>query len=157
MAPKNDPGLDAATHRHVGVALFNHTWALLELESRTQEQVDEMVHATHASAYHWMQVGTAANRARSEWQCSRVYAVLERGEPAIWHARRCLEICDREGIGDWDLGFAFEALARAHAVAGEADQARRWLEQAHQAAAEIAEDDDRELLLRDLETIPTLI
>ena len=155
MAPRTDPGLDATTHRQVGIALFNHTWTLLELDSRTREQVDEMIHSAHASAYHWMQVGTAANRARSEWQCSRVYAVVGRAEPAIWHARRCLEICEREGIGDWDLGFAYESLARAHAVAGDAAEPRRWLEQARSAAAEIAEDGNRQLLLADLETIPT--
>jgi len=155
MAPRTDPGLDAATHRQVGIALFNHTWTLLELDSRTREQVDEMIHSAHASAYHWMQVGTAANRARSEWQCSRVYAVVGRAEPAIWHGRRCLEICEREGIGDWDLGFAYESLARAHAVAGDAAESRRWLEQARSAAAEIAEDGNRQLLLADLETIPT--
>lgn len=157
MAPRTDPGLDGTTHRQVGIALFNHTWTLLERETRTVEQVDEMIHAAHASAYHWMQVGTAANRARSEWQCSRVYAVLGRGEPAVWHARRCQQICEREGIGDWDLGFAYEALARAHAVAGDRDEARRWLEQAHNAATEIAEDDNRQLLLSDLETIPPLL
>ena len=155
MAPKTDPGLDAATHRSVGVALFNHTWTLLELDSRTTEQDIEMVHSTHASAYHWMQVGTPANRARSEWQCSRVYAVLGRGEPAIWHAGHCLAICEAEGIGDWDLGFAYEALARGHAVAGDRAEAARWLEKAHKAAADIAQDEDRKLLLADLETIPS--
>ena len=154
MTPKTDPGLDAATHRQVAVALFNHVWTLLETEQRTPDQDIEMVHAVHASAYHWMQVGTAANRARSEWQCSRVYAVLDRPEPALWHARKVLEICEAEGIGDWDLAFAYESLARAHAVAGAPDEASRWLEQARNAAAEIAEDDDRELVLADLETIP---
>jgi DNA-binding transcriptional MerR regulator len=154
MTAKTDPGLDAATHRQVGVALFNHVWTLLEDEQRTAEQDVAMVHAAHASAYHWTQVGTAANRARSEWQCSRVYAVLRRPEPALWHARTMLEICEREGIGDWDLAFAHEALARAHAVAGDHDEASRWLEQARNSAADIAEDDDRELVLADLETIP---
>jgi len=154
MAPKTDPGIDATSHREVAVALFNHVWSLLELEARTKDQDDEMLHAAHASAYHWMQVGAAVNRVRSEWQCSRVYAVLGRAEPALWHARRCLAICELEGIGDFDLSFAYESLARAHAVAGDSEEAKRWLEQAHNAAAEIAEDDDRELLLSDLETIP---
>jgi hypothetical protein len=102
-----------------------------------------------------MQVGTGVNRARSEWQCSRVYAVLGRAEPALWHAHRSLAFCERDGIGDFDLGFAYEALARAHAVAGDAAESRRWLEQAHNAAAEVTQDDDRELLLSDLETVPT--
>jgi ubiquinone/menaquinone biosynthesis C-methylase UbiE len=83
-----------------------------------------------------------------------VYAVLGRSEPALWHARKVLDICEQEGIGDWDLAFAHEALARAHAVAGDADEAKRWLEQARNAAAEIAADEDRELVLADLETIP---
>jgi len=155
MAPKTDPGLDADTHRAVGIALFNHTWTLLGLDGRSEEQDSEMIHAAHASAYHWMNGGgTPANRARSEWQCSRVYAVLGRGEPALWHAQRCLGFCEREGIGDWDLGFAYEAMARAHAVAGDHDEAQRWLEKARDQAAEAAQDGDRKLLLDDLATIP---
>ena len=156
MAPKTDPGLDPATERVVAVALFNHAWTLMEVADRTEEQECELVHAAHASAYHWMKVGNAVNRARSEWQCSRVYAVLGRAEPALWHARRCLGFCEREGIGDWDLAFAYEALARAHAVAGDRDESQRWLEKARNAAAEIAEDGDRELVLSDLETIPAV-
>jgi hypothetical protein len=39
-------------------------------------------------------------------------------------------------------------------VAGDRDESRRWLEQARQASAGIAEDADRELLLGDLATIP---
>jgi hypothetical protein len=83
-----------------------------------------------------------------------VYCVLGRGEPALYHARFVLDICQRHGIGDWDLAFAYEALARAHAVAGDRDESRRWLEQARLASVDITEDDDRELLLGDLETIP---
>jgi len=47
---------------------------------------------------------------------SRVYAVLGRAEPARHHAQRVLDVCLENGIGDWDLGFAYEALARAAAV-----------------------------------------
>lgn len=154
MAPRTDPGLDPETQRNVATALFNRVWALLEMEGRTQEQDDELVHAAHASAYHWMMVGTAVNRTRSEWQCSRVYAVLGRAESALWHAQRSLALCESEGLGDFDLGFAYEALARAHAIAGDADEANRWLQQARSAAAEVSQDDDRELLLSDLETVP---
>ena len=59
-----------------------------------------------------------------------------------------------EGIGDWDLAFAYEALARAHAIAGDARQAREYTDQALAAAEDIAQDEDRDLLLGDLETIP---
>ena len=64
--------------RRLGADLFNKTWTLMEKDDRTIDDDDEMVHCAHASAYHWRQVGTAANRSRSEWQCSRVYAILGR-------------------------------------------------------------------------------
>ncbi len=83
-----------------------------------------------------------------------MYAVLGRGEPALHHARRGLEICRQYGIGDFDLAFAYESLARAHAVAGDTDQARDWADQAREAAADIRDDDDRQLLLSDVATIP---
>jgi hypothetical protein len=62
--------------------------------------------------------------------------------------------CQENGIGDWDLAFAYEPLARAHAVAGETAQARHYTEQALAAARDIAEDGERELVLAALETIP---
>jgi tetratricopeptide (TPR) repeat protein len=92
--------------------------------------------------------------ARGEWLISRVYAVLGRPEPALHHARRVLELCQENGIGDWDLAFAYEALARAHAVAGDAAQARDCTDQALAATEDIAEDEDRDLVLADLETVP---
>jgi tetratricopeptide (TPR) repeat protein len=140
--------------QRTAVDLFNGVWRLLEKEDRSVEDDDRMLHMAHASRYHWGQVGAPANLSRGEWQCSRVYSVLGRAEPALHHARRGLEICRAHGIADWDLAYAYESLARAHAVAGDKDQARTWTEQALAAAEDIAQDEDRELVLTDLEAIP---
>jgi hypothetical protein len=115
-----------------------------------------MIHAAHASRYHWGLVpeATPANLARGEWQISRVYAVLKRAEPARYHAQRVLDICQDNGIADWDLAFAFEALARAHAVAGETGKARHYTDRALAAVDNITDEEDRALVLADLETIP---
>ena len=128
----------------------------MEQENRTIEDDDRMIHAAHASRYHWGEVpeATPANLARGEWQISRVYAVLKMAESARYHAQRVLDICQKNGIEDWDLAFAFEALARAHAVAGEAGKARYYTDRALAAVANIAGDEDRALVLADLETIP---
>ena len=67
--------------RQLAVDLFNRAWTLMETDERTEEQDDELINTAHASAYHWTQVGTPANRARSEWQLSRVYTVLDRPSP----------------------------------------------------------------------------
>lgn len=155
-APVLHTGVDAELHRRLGAELFNDTWRLMEQEDRSPADDVLMIHQAHASAYHWLQVGTASNTARAHWLCSRVYCVLGRAEPALFHARLVLSTCHDNGIGDWDLAFAYEALARAHAVAGDVDEARRHAEQARLAGAGITTDEDRELLLSDLETIPGL-
>ncbi|HKA69361.1 MAG TPA: hypothetical protein VKG85_09620 [Actinomycetes bacterium] len=151
--PDPDTALSAAEQRALAVSLFNGVWRLLETERRTPEQDDEMIHMAHASRYHWGPIGTAANRVRGEWQCSRVYATLGRAEPAQYHARRALEICQQHGIGDFDLAFCYEALARASAIAGDADESARWTARAVEATEQIGDPEDRDLVRADLATI----
>lgn len=155
--PKSAPGTGTITDEMMlAKQLFNQTWRLMEQEHRTRDDDDRMIHMAHASRYHWGQVPTAtpAHMARGEWQISRVYCVLGRAEPALHHAQRVLDICLANGIGDWDLAFAYEALARASAVAGAMDDARGHTDKALAAAEEIVEDEERDLVLADLETIP---
>ena len=144
-----------AEERQLAVDLFNHAWTLMELDGRTAEQDDELIHAAHASRHHWAAVGTPANLARGEWQLSRVYTVLGRAEPALHHARRCLAYCEAnpDALEDWDLPYAHEALARAHALAGEADEAGRHAAQARELSARVAGAKDRQHLEADLATL----
>lgn len=131
-------------HRQLGVELYNRTWELLE----SGADPDEVVDCAHASAHHWGHAAgaTAANRARSHWLCAHVHAVLGRPEPALHHARRCLEIVEGAPaeMDEFDLPSAFEALARAHATAGEEAKARRYVELGRVEAAKIADAEDRE-------------
>jgi DNA-binding transcriptional MerR regulator len=154
---KSPPGTGSVTDaRLLAAQLFNQTWRLLEQEGRSRDDDDQMIHTAHASRYHWGQVlaATPAHLARGEWLISRVYAVLGRPEPALYHARRVLDICQDNNIGDFDLAFAYEALARASAVAGDADRTREHTDQALAAAEDIADGEDRDLVLADLETMP---
>ncbi len=56
-SPTKPDVLDPDTHRQTGAHLFNHVWSLLEMEDRTTAQDDEMLHAAHASRWHWAQTG----------------------------------------------------------------------------------------------------
>jgi hypothetical protein len=149
--------LEPEEHRQLGADLFNKTWTLMEKPDRTPADDDEMLHCAHASAYHWLQVGTQANRARSEWQCSRVYTVLGLAEPALRHARRCLELVEGapHEMEDWDLAAAYEALARAHATAGDAGESAKYVGLGRAALLQIADEDDRAQLESDFATIVT--
>ena len=88
-----------------------------------------------------------------EPRAGRVYTVLGRPEPAIWHARRCAEHCEANGIGDWDLAYAYEALARAHALAGDGE-AESWKSKARGAGDAIADPETREHFDEDYLTLP---
>jgi DNA-binding transcriptional MerR regulator len=150
--------LDTDGHRRLGKELYNHTWSLIETADRTPEQVDEMILASHASAWHWSKGGgTLANAARSQWQIARVYSTLGRGEPALWHARRCLDLAQAAtaaGVADdWDLAAALEGLARAQAVAGDSASAAAARDRARAALETIADQEDRELIEQDLSSI----
>jgi hypothetical protein len=141
-------------HREQAVSLFNHVWRLLEKKRRTRDEDDEMIHAAHASRYHWGVVGKPVNLAIGEWQVSHVYAVLKRAEPSAYHAARSLAICREHRIGDFPLAFAYEALARAAAVAGQRRVRDRFIGLARSAGQRIEEEDDRKLFFSDLATIP---
>lgn len=152
--------LDPRAHRRLGRDLFNHVWTLIEKPGRTAVETDEMIHAAHASRYHWARAegATTINLGRGEWQIARVYSVLGRGEPARWHAGRCLayvEAAIEAGEAeDWDLAAAREAMARAAAVAGDEATARHWGALATEALAAIADPADREPIEYDLATLP---
>jgi hypothetical protein len=153
-ARPTEVALESDTHRKLAKDLFNYVWTLLEKPDRTERESDRMIDAAHASRLFWEEIGEAVHHARGEWQISRAYTAVGRAEPALHHARRCLEICEEHGIGDFDLAYAYEGLARAHALAGQGEAASRYEAQARGAAEHIAGEEDRKLVLGDLETLP---
>jgi hypothetical protein len=140
--------------RRIAVDLFNEVWALLDTTGRTPEQDERMIHAAHGSRLHWEAAGTAENVAIGDWLCARVYAVLGRAEPALFHARWCLSRAESDSLPDWIRAEAHEALARGHLAAGATDDARRHAEEARAIAATIEDDEDRQVVLDDLATLP---
>ena len=144
---------EPADHRRFAVDCFNETWTYLEKDDLAPGEADRMVSTAHASLYHWLQIGEPVNFARGHWQVSRAYAVAGVGERAVHHGMRCLEICREHGIGDFDLAFAYEAVARGYAVAGDRDEAVGFVEKAREAAAAIADKENRGLVDSDLATI----
>jgi hypothetical protein len=152
--PPATPKFDPRARRALAAGLFNHVWIMLETPDRTPEQIDEMIHAAHASRYHWGEVGEPVNLARGEWQCARVYSVLGRGEPALWHARRCLEINEAANTGAFDLAAAYEAMARASLAAGDRAACAEWKALGLAALGAIVDAEDRQVVEDDLALLP---
>ena len=151
MGEEQGPSLEE--NQQWAIQLFNHTWELLNLDERTTDQIDEMIYCAHASRFHWGIVGAPVNFARGEWQISRVYSVLGRSEPALFHAHRCLDICDMHKIGDFDRAFAYEALARAYKIAGNDDECEKYLELGRNCGDRIRDEETKEVFFADLDSI----
>lgn len=148
-------------HRKMAAQLFNNTWALIgKGESRSQVENDDMIHSAHASRYHWTMVVNSGKYPKSgptnlqagDWQLSRVYSLLKRSEPALYHAQRCMEICEVNDIGDFNLAFAYETMARALSLTDQ-NKAKPFIKKAKEAAEDIAKKEDKEYFMSELLSI----
>jgi hypothetical protein len=146
---------ETRAHRHFAAACFNRAWDLLDLERRDQRQVEEMLHAAHASMWHWLHVAerTATNDSIGTWQLARVYAVAGRVEEALGWARRCLEVSGETTVEPFYLAYAHEATARAEALAGRPAECATHVAQARALLTRIGDAEDRDRLARDLDDI----
>jgi hypothetical protein len=151
--PADKALLEPLGERELASELFNLTWDFMGMESRTPVEDDAMVHAAHASRWHWGKVGGPEQWAIGEWLCSRVYAVLGRGEQSLYHGRRSSEICVEFEVGSFVPASAHEAMARAYCVLGDMAAAREQRNLSYAAAIDL-DDDDRAVIETDLATLP---
>lgn len=144
---------DKTVHAQLAANLFNETWSLLDNEDRTDEETFLMIHAAHASRYHWSKAGGALEIARGEWLISRVYAVLGMGDQALLHGQYSLDLCLDNSIKDFDLAFAYESVARAALLLEDEELYEGYYRMASDAAKDIAKPDDKSYFLDELKSI----
>jgi hypothetical protein len=140
-------------HKKFAIDTFNLTWDLMETKDKGQDEVDQMINAAHTSRYHWGLIGDATNIARGEWLISRMYATLNRAEPCLYHAERCLKITLENDLKDFDLAFAYEAMARACHIAEDEFETAKYMTLAEEAGADIQKEEDRTYFFSELHTI----
>lgn len=138
-------------HRHFGKALNDKVWELLNKPERNRAENEMMVYASYASLYHWLQVGTAVHHQRGEWLIARVFTEIDVAGSALRHAERCLELTKEFAaeIKDFDRAYAFEGLSRAHALAGNAQEAGKFRRLAGEAGQVIADPEGNRIFLAD--------
>ncbi len=141
-------------HRHFAVECNTEVWNLLSKEDRTSEESVTMINAAHASFYHWQFAGTPVNIQRGYWLLSHVYSVLKLVDGAVYYGDRCWEITEKEELKDFDLAYAYEALARARAAAGNRPEWEKYHQMAVEAGELIANQEDKNLFQSDLEAEP---
>ena len=125
-----EPDFDvAAAHRWFAAHCFNAAWELIDKPNRTTEEDEQMLRLSLASAYHWTQRPDCSNETNSVgyWQTSRIYALLNQPDNARRYGNLALASASHEGVGPFYRAYAYEALARAEALAGNHDLADYFL------------------------------
>jgi hypothetical protein len=154
MAKKPDFD-EAAVHRYYSADCYNRAWDLIDKVDRSPEEAEQMIRLGMASMWHWShrEDVTITNYSIGYWQLSRIYALLGQLENARRYGFLCLEASQGEDIPAFVLGYAYEALARTEALAGDAGKKDEYLRLAYQAAERIDDRDDKDHFLADLDTI----
>jgi hypothetical protein len=150
------PEFDLSTaHKFFSADCFNNAWGLIDKESRSEKEDEQMLLLATASAWHWTQRDdcTPSNLAVGFWQISRVHALLGRSDEARRYGQLSLATGTDGGADAFTIGYAYEALARAEAIAGDKTKTAEYLEKARNAADEVTDEESRTWLLDDLKTI----
>ena len=145
----------AAAHQYFSTDCYNRAWGFIDKSTRTPPDEQEMLLLAMASLWHWTQREdcTPTNLSIGYWQLSRVYAVLGQADNARRYARYCLDCSRNGGVAPFFLGYAFEAMARAEAIAQNSVEMQKYLEEAQRQAARVTDEADRDQLLGDLDTV----
>lgn len=141
-------------HRVLGITFFNKTWDYIDKNDKTKAEEMMMLDYAHASKLHWeLSDPPVLNIQRAEWLIARVYSELNQFESANLHAKRCAELTRQHNIDDFDLVFAYEALARAHLIHRDRNQVDKYLDLAYEALKDVKKEDDKEYCKSQLDAI----
>ena len=148
--------VESSVHRSLAIEANNSTWEILgkPFDQISKTDAEEMIRRAYAAAYHWQRAEGAipANAARADWLLSRVWAVCGNGALAMRHAQRCFDTCESNSLVDFDLAYAHEALARAHACLGDREEAKRHRTLASEVS--IADAEDKSMVDSDIASEP---
>ena len=145
-------------HHYMGIEMNMQTWNLLGEKDRTEQDDTRMLNFAKASLYHWKKSPKfePVNGQRGEWMISHVYAILGRGKEALESAQKTMRLTKQHSFKDFDLAYAYEALARAHSASGNKDECNRWLNKAKEAGELIHSVEDKKIFEGDLKAGPWL-
>ena len=141
--------------KRLAAELFNQAWELIDQHGRTDADDMRMLTEACASRALWEGVGGPAEIAVGDWQIAHVASLLGHASMALDFANAAHETASTSGVPDWLLASTCEGVARAHAVAGHAQERDVWIAKAHEILATVADAEDRAYITSQLAAIPT--
>ena len=149
-----DFDIDAA-HKYFSAECFNRAWDLIEKKDRSPEENETMLALSMSSFWHWTKRSdrSAENLSVAYWQLSRIFVLLDQSFNALKYGESCLTISRDPSLPPYCLGYAYEALARAHMKLGNTEKALTYIEEAKKVSENMKDPETKKMLLKDLETI----
>jgi hypothetical protein len=147
---------DAKVHENFSVYCFNTAWDLMDKTERTSAEDEDMLRLSMASCWHWTQRPDCTNQHLSigYWQISRIHSMLGRSIEARRYGELCLAVSHDDAVAPFALAYAYEALARASAIAKNEARKLEYIDLANKVIETISDADTQKMLLDDLATIP---
>jgi hypothetical protein len=142
-----------AAHNYFSAENFNKTWEFIEKSERTDDENLAMLHTAIASLWHWSQREdvSAKNLSVGYWQVSRVYNLIKQPNLARTYGLQSLKYA--ANLDPFFKSYAYETLARAEMQSGNRVVMRHYLEKAFELLSLVTDEENKQLLLKDLETI----
>ena len=143
-------------HHYMGIEMNIQTWNILGEKDRKDQDDIRMINYAKASFYHWKKSPKfePVNEQRGQWMISHVYAILGRGKEALESAQKTMRLTKQHSFKDFNLAYAYEALARAHAASGNKDECNSWHKKAWEAGDLIGGVEDKKIFDGDLKAEP---
>lgn len=145
---------DKKNFRTIAVNAFNKTWDYIDKKDKTPKDIEEMISLAFESKDNWIKAGgTILNEVRSDWMISHVYSLTNNGEKALEYAILCYDKTVKNDINDFDLVFAYEAMAFAHKVLGNAEKSNEYLKQGYESIEQVEKQGDKDYCKSQLDLI----
>ena len=148
---KKDAAEEKNSHSRFAKSTNQEVWKLLEKSRHSEDEKQRLIHAAHASCYHWSKVGGGLQKQRANWLISRVYVVAGDAPQALQYARICLDLTKGHSkeMMDFDLAYAYEAMARASLMNKRSGDGKKFFQMAKNSGDQIKNEEDRNLFFSD--------
>jgi hypothetical protein len=141
-------------HKYFAIECNNRAWELTT-QSRSVDEDREMLDAAHASLLHWSKIGNELNRMRGKMLLAEVHSLLGFGELAYSYAKEMHDYFISNETPDWEIAFAHAIYAHAAQISGDTAAHKAVYEQAVRAIECIADDEDREIVQKTFNEVPS--
>jgi hypothetical protein len=141
-------------HKYFSADCFNRTWDYIDkADDRSMEENLSMLHTAIASLWHWSQREDVKpeNLSVGYWQVSRVYNLISQPHNAKTYGMLSLKYAQE--LKPFYKGYAYETLARAEMILNNRFIMTVHLDKAREMLELIEDEEDKQLLLKDLESI----